>query len=260
MAASYPLSVKVFTPKTDLQDINFAEDINEIYDEVEAIEQTFGINPYLNLPYASLNAALTDLYLNKAPATHTHVHSTLSGDANGNDHPQYALLSGCTFTGPVKAPPGWLGQHCATYGQLQALGIADVESVQAEIDAQLANRCSGAASGSAPLVGNPTTFGWNLIGGYNEGCTDTNGLVACEFGSGITEVVQAFVATKAITGLGSTSLPASYFPCPVYNPATTDLTLHSIDVTQAVVQFTVHATGAPLSQQHVAWSWHLIGF
>lgn len=51
MSASYPSSVKVFTKKRDLLDIVLAADINQVYDEVTAIETILGTFPATNLGY-----------------------------------------------------------------------------------------------------------------------------------------------------------------------------------------------------------------
>ena len=173
MASSYPVSIKTWQTFVDYQDINYAENLNEVHDEILAIEQTLGTNPFSGLPttYTGLNAALTDLYQNKAPAAHTHLHSALQGDSTGDDHPQYALLSGAVFTGPVTAPPAVSSGQLATLAQLQSAGLANQSAVQGEINAALASQCKGAPSGSVPLVGRSAGTGWVLTGGYNEGCT-----------------------------------------------------------------------------------------
>lgn len=252
--ATWPNAVKSFTSKVDLQDINYAEDINEIQNEVEALETYLGANPYLNLPYATLNAALLDLFTNKAPTTHNHVHKSLTGDATGNDHPQYALLTGATFTGPVTAPPAQTGAQLATLGQLQAQGLADEAAVQAQINTQLQYRCSGASSGSVALIGNPTFFGWTLIGGYNEGCTDSNGHLTCLFGHTYS-AVQTVTASKANLGLGSNTPSNSFFPCTPYTPNNAFMQLSGVTTSSATMTFTDKTTGSPLGNILCAFSW-----
>jgi hypothetical protein len=42
MAASYPISIKTFVAKVNLQDLVVAEDVNGVYDEVTAIETQLG--------------------------------------------------------------------------------------------------------------------------------------------------------------------------------------------------------------------------
>lgn len=45
MAASYPSSQKTFTKKVDLTSVVQAADVNEAYDEIQAIESTVGLTP-----------------------------------------------------------------------------------------------------------------------------------------------------------------------------------------------------------------------
>ena len=45
MAASYPSSQKTFTKKVDLTSVVQAADVNDTYDEIQAIEATVGITP-----------------------------------------------------------------------------------------------------------------------------------------------------------------------------------------------------------------------
>ena len=264
MASSYPVSIKTFQTFVDYQDVNYAENLNEIHDEVLAIEETLGVLPFSGLPtsYTSLNAALTDLYANKASAGHTHTHSSLQGDSTGNDHSQYALLSGATFTGPVTAPPAVLPGQLATLAQLQNAGLADQSTVQAQIDAELANRCTGAPSGSVPLVGRPAGYGWVLTGGYNEGCTGAApagpGQITCQFESAFSNCVQAFIPTKAGIGLGSNPFPNSYFPCTPYTPGLVEIEVVSCTLSSATVQFNNKDTGLPISNL-VAFTWLAIG-
>lgn len=51
MSASYPASIKLFTRKRDLLDIVLAADINQVYDEVTALEQRLGTFPATNIGY-----------------------------------------------------------------------------------------------------------------------------------------------------------------------------------------------------------------
>lgn len=51
MTASFPSSVKQFTRKRDLLDIVLAADINQVYDEVTAIEQKIGVLPATNIGF-----------------------------------------------------------------------------------------------------------------------------------------------------------------------------------------------------------------
>lgn len=47
MAASYPTSVKAFTPKVNIVDVIQAADPNSIFDEITAIESVIGTTPSL---------------------------------------------------------------------------------------------------------------------------------------------------------------------------------------------------------------------
>jgi hypothetical protein len=43
MAANYPSSIKVWTPKVNLQDLVIAEDVNTVYEEIEAMQRQLGV-------------------------------------------------------------------------------------------------------------------------------------------------------------------------------------------------------------------------
>jgi hypothetical protein len=45
MAVQFPGALKTFTKKVDLQSLVVANDVNEAYDEITAIETTLGLNP-----------------------------------------------------------------------------------------------------------------------------------------------------------------------------------------------------------------------
>lgn len=53
MPASYPTSVKTFTRKRDLLDIVLAADINQVYDEITAVETVLGIQVRTNTGWTS---------------------------------------------------------------------------------------------------------------------------------------------------------------------------------------------------------------
>ncbi len=42
MAANYPTSIKVWTPKVNLTDTVIAEDVNTVYEELEAVQRQLG--------------------------------------------------------------------------------------------------------------------------------------------------------------------------------------------------------------------------
>jgi hypothetical protein len=45
MAANYPASIKVWTPKVNLQDLVVSEDVNTVYEEIEAMQRQLGVGP-----------------------------------------------------------------------------------------------------------------------------------------------------------------------------------------------------------------------
>jgi hypothetical protein len=63
MAASYPLSIRTFTPKVNLQDLVVAEDVNGVYEEVTAIETQLGAGGVATSPTwgsATFSTAVTN--------------------------------------------------------------------------------------------------------------------------------------------------------------------------------------------------------
>jgi len=56
MAAIYPVAVRAYTEKMDYTELVDAQDVNELQDEVGAIEQTLGTNPHV---YKAAGAAAT---------------------------------------------------------------------------------------------------------------------------------------------------------------------------------------------------------
>jgi len=83
MAASYPLSVKSFTPKVNVVDIIQAADPNSLFDEVTAIESVIGTSPSLATAatasgwantatdYTTLNGRLANIEKGIVADTHT---------------------------------------------------------------------------------------------------------------------------------------------------------------------------------------------
>ena len=45
MAANYPNTIKVWDPVVNLQDLVVAEDVNTVYEEVEAMQRQLGVGP-----------------------------------------------------------------------------------------------------------------------------------------------------------------------------------------------------------------------
>lgn len=82
--AAYPGTVRVWTTKVDLININYADDINELQDEVSAIQSILAVNPQGT--YATVKAWLQDLsaHINDGVTDH----GGLTG-LSDDDHGQY---------------------------------------------------------------------------------------------------------------------------------------------------------------------------
>lgn len=255
MAASYPNAIKIFTTFLDQTQVIYAAHMNEVHDEVIALEKTIGVNPFLGTPYTSIGGALNDLYNNKAPLAHTHAHSALQGDATGDDHTQYIRVDGTrAFTGPVVAPNATLSTHLATLGQLTNQGYlntAQANALIAAAAAYLVNTRFAAADTTPGLLGFPNEggVGWSLTGGYTVGNTDGSGFINVPLGSAFGTMLLSIVATKLPAPGGGTQPP--------YDPKTSDLALVSYTLTNAVVQVTTQA-GVQANKQ-VAFSWLALG-
>lgn len=68
--AQYPNTVKVFTTKTDLQDIVYAADMNEAQAEIVAIQTTLGTSP--QGASATVKDRIAAVETGKAASSHTH--------------------------------------------------------------------------------------------------------------------------------------------------------------------------------------------
>lgn len=83
MAASYPISVKAFTPKVNVVDLIQAADPNSLFDEVTAIESVIGTTPSIATAatssgwantatdYTTLNGRLANIEKGIVADTHT---------------------------------------------------------------------------------------------------------------------------------------------------------------------------------------------
>jgi hypothetical protein len=91
MAAAFPTSVKTFTTRSDNTDTIFAAHINDLQDEVNAIETALGVSPtnsaFRSTNYGSVDARLEGIETDYSLGSHTH-----SG---------YMATSGGTFSGNV---------------------------------------------------------------------------------------------------------------------------------------------------------------
>jgi hypothetical protein len=251
MAATFPQALKVFTTFHDYTDVIWAYSINEIHDEVVAIENILGTTPFFGTPYTTFGGAIQDLYANKAPTLHTHVHSTMIGDNQGNDHPQYIQVSGYPgFSGPVAGKNASAGGHLLPLGQLFSFGFQTAASVEAAVENALQFLMTGAYGGGALApAGYIAAPNFIVQGGEFTGCTNGSGQIFVPFGTPMA-VVQAFVATK---------MPpeAPTQPCPPYNWIEAQITLVGASGYGAVVQFSHDYSLQP--NMWVTLTWIAIG-
>lgn len=248
MPATFPAALKVFTTWHDYTDVIWAYSVNQLQDEVVAIENVLGTMPFSGTPYTSFGGAIQDLYANKAPTMHTHVHSTLIGDNKGNDHPQYIQVSGYPgFTRPVTGVNASNPNHLLPIGQLLSFGYQTAAQVEAVVEGALHNLMSGAIGGP-PLAGPEVAPDYIVQGGVVNGCTDGNGQIFVPFGTPM-GTVQAFVCTKIP--------PQEFAPCPPYNWVEAQVTLVGASGYGAVVQFSHDYSWQP--GMHVTLTWIAIG-
>jgi hypothetical protein len=274
--SSYPNSIKYFINFIEFYDINYAEHMNEIRDEVAAIEATLGAGPFDTfspIPYTSLAQALSDLYANKARVNHIHAHSTeeeLASNLISNEvHSQYIPIDGSVdFSNPVFVPPATEDSHFIPVGQFLEMELIGSDPLQEYINAQFEPLSVGAANsssynwlfGTSP-IGVPTNY---LFGsGYNEAITTTSGTVNFTFTDPFQSGIMSLVIEKSATGLGT---PNSGYPGyvsgvwqgPPYTLLTSRCTLSSCNLTGFSVLFT-NSSGVPLNTEHVAFTWYAVG-
>ncbi|MCA1781556.1 MAG: hypothetical protein ABR616_03670 [Dermatophilaceae bacterium] len=70
MSASYPNTIPSYTTKVDNTDVNWANDINRLQDEVVALASELGTTPKAG--FATVAARLADLQVNKSDISHLH--------------------------------------------------------------------------------------------------------------------------------------------------------------------------------------------
>jgi hypothetical protein len=248
MAATYPNALKIFSIFHDYTDVIWAYSINEVHDEILAIEQVLGTNPFSGTPYLTFGAAIQDLYANKAPANHTHGHYDLLDDSQGNDHPQYIMVNGYPgFSQAVSGQNAYLGSHLLPLGQLQSFGFLNAGQIQNMVNSALGTLMTG-ASGGAPLWGSAPSPTWKVQGGSFTGITDGNGQLTVTFTSPYTRCVQSFVATKMPPGPGAGA---------PYNWVEAQITLVGITGSYAKVQFSHDYSWQP--NMRVTLNWIAIG-
>jgi hypothetical protein len=249
MAATYPYAIKVFTVFHDYTDIVWAHSINECHDEIQALEKIVGPNPFTSTPYNSVSGALQDLYANKAPSNHTHIHHSLQDDTTGNDHPQYIQVTGYPgFSRPVGGIAGSGPSDLVPLSQLRSLGYQNASQVQTAVNAATANLMAGARGGT-PLLGASASTAWRITGGVFSGCTGPTGQVTVPFGMAFGQVVQAFSCTKLPAAAGP--------PCPPYNWIEAQMTLVGVSGNSATVQFSHDYSWQP--GMAVTFSWIVMG-
>jgi hypothetical protein len=269
--ASYPNSIKFFETFADFFDVNYAAHMNEIRAEVASIEATLGTNPYQSLSstYTSLNAALTDLYNNKAPVNHTHVHSTEADLTLDGDHEQYVAIDGTTgFNQPVNVPNATTSSQLVPLSQLQVQGYATTSAATTAVNNALSRYVTAQFQlPSTWLFGGPPggTYNCKMGGGYNEGLTNSSGQISALFGTAFSSGLATVVATKAPIGLGilPTSIPPDYidgvWQAGPYNYQTTECTLTSWSLSSFTLTFTNKADNSPVNHLHVGFSWFAVG-
>jgi len=213
MPASYPNALKVFQTYHDYTDTIWAHSVNELHDEILAIENALGTAPFQGLPYTTFSGAIQDLYRNKAPANHTHVHSSILGDNLGNDHPQYIMISGYPgFSQPVTGKAGSNPADLVPLSQLTSFGYQNATQVENMVNAALGGLMAGVDSGNPPLIGSIARTGpaWRVQGGLISGATNGNGQIWVPFAQPYGNCLQAFTCTK---------IPPIPHPGPVQFPA-----------------------------------------
>jgi hypothetical protein len=99
MPASFPISIRVFTAKADLTDTNYAAHINDLQDEVVAIENILGSAPQGGS--ATVKARVAAVEAGKAPTVHTHTASQITDLGTGDPASQYMLKSIGTAAGDM---------------------------------------------------------------------------------------------------------------------------------------------------------------
>jgi hypothetical protein len=214
MAAAYPASIKAFltylnqpsTPATIVPDPDRPNQtppatvdltlirgkvINEIHDEVMALEKTMGATGakatvipgtttmggeirYLHNYKSSgkIDPANKVVYANTIPS-HNHSHNEISA-LRADDHKQYMRVDGTrAFTAPVSAPNAANGHQLATLAQGQSAGLTSP---------QVASIIQSALTTSAdhPMHG-PGPGRYRMTGGFYTGQTDRNGNAFIDF-------------------------------------------------------------------------------
>lgn len=152
MAASYPTSVKTFTTKVDVTDVNYAAHVNDLQDEVRAIELELGTLPKGG--FSDVKARIANLETTKLNTSDigTISHNALANLTVGDPHTQYALRSLWSAKGTLMS--------ASAAGTLQALGVGANNTIL-EADS---TQATGLKWGTAPIkVSVGTTAGDHLV-------------------------------------------------------------------------------------------------
>lgn len=127
MAASYPASLKSFSAKADGNTV-FAAHVNELQEEVAALQSTLGTLPAGGS--ATVKDRIAAVESGKASTSHTHDHGTLTG-LSDDDHPQYMLRNIGTTKGDILVYNGtsWVRQGVGTDGQVLRADSAQADGI-----------------------------------------------------------------------------------------------------------------------------------
>lgn len=297
MTASYPTSIKSFSTFVDQTDpavhlLGFdvtldeilSSHYNEIHDEIIAIEQTIGVNPFVGVPLddPDLAEVILDLINNKALGNvlhedpnvggfvnpHPHTHASMVGDAVGGDHDAlYLRTDGTThasgvLTAPAAVAPGQL----ITLAQVTGPSYLSSSQTQTQITAAFAGNVKGTVPGDPGVLGSsPRVFfnsvpegllppgssiNWTVAGGVTTNNTDPSGNISTVLGGLFSTFVQSFIPTK-LYAFGPSTVP-------LYNPLTSDLNIGSVNPQFATIHFSDRANPG-LRQAKVSYSWIAIG-
>ena len=229
MPATFPGGVKQFVmfkdqPGPDALTIPYAVDMNEIHDEVKAVEVTLGSRPLAGTPYTTFTKAFTDLYNRKAASVHFHPHIDMQdGDKRypkdwsvnhpptPDDHPQYMPTDAHrAFTSPIGGVAATDPHHLARLDQISSFGFITTSQFNSLLNSAVTKFATGKNTGGTglPLLPSPGS-NWRLTGGFNAMDTDFSGQAFVSFGGAFTSWVQSIVFIRMpVPGGGGFGLPA----------------------------------------------------
>ena len=153
MAASYPNSVKAFTPKVNVVDLIQAADPNSLFEEVTAIESVIGITPSLATAATSSGWANTATDYTTLSARIANIEKGIVADT----HTQYVkIVGGSTITAGASTTKGLIVKGASSQTANLQEWQNNSGSVVASIDA------SGNFS-ALSIVGSTTTDPVSLV-------------------------------------------------------------------------------------------------